>query len=190
MNVNFDFILASKSPRRRLLLESLNFNFSVKTQKTNEKSNLMTKNPEKIALENAALKGKFETDDFVLSADTIVYIDNLIIGKPRDKNSALDMLLKLNGKTHTVITAVVLSRNTKLLEYKLVKTLVTFNKLPRSIYQKYLSLNTYKDKAGAYAIQDFSRIFVDNINGSFTNIIGLPIKETMDILAKVDIFPN
>lgn len=186
MNINFNFILASKSPRRRILLENLDLNFKTLFPKIEEKTQKDEKNPKILVLNNAILKGEsIKSDFFVLSADTIVNLNGKVIGKPKDKDDALNILMALNGKQHEVITAIAISQKGKTIDSKLVKTIVEFNHFSQTVYENYLNIANYKDKAGAYAIQEHGNFLVNKINGSFTNVIGLPIKETLDLLNSV-----
>lgn len=122
----------------------------------------------------------------VLGSDTIVVLNGNILGKPKDKEQAIDMLLSLSGQTHQVITAVALI-NAQKTEQILSKTEVSFSKLSRLMCENYWKSGEPADKAGSYGIQGQGALFISNINGSYSGVMGLPIYETRILLQKFDI---
>jgi len=130
------------------------------------------------AREKAMDVAKNYSNELIVGADTIVVIDNEILEKPKNYDDALSMLKKLSHKTHKVMTgyAIVNSKNKKYLS-NVATTEVTFYQLSDDIIKHYLNHYQYDDKAGSYAIQDFSSIFVEKINGCFFNVVGFPIAE-------------
>lgn len=183
-------ILASQSPRRKQLLEWAEVPFEIIVKKTDEKypKELL---PEEIAIhiaKNKALAVKNIKGDLipVLSADTIVVLNNEIIGKPESKENAIQILQKLSGKKHLVITGVCLLHNNAEIVFADV-TEVTFNHL--SIEQIMFYVEKYKpfDKAGAYAIQEWIGVIgIKFIKGDFYNVMGLPVSRVVKALAALD----
>lgn len=172
--------LASKSPRRKKLLKQIKLKFRVINLHFDEKINRI-ENPvfivKRLALEklNAALL-KIK-DGIIITADTLVVLDNKILGKPKNEKDAKRMLKQLSGKTHQVYTgyAIYNSKNNKVVVNH-EKTLVTFRKLNNSEINEYVSSGSPLDKAGAYGIQDdFGAVFIEKINGCYYNVVGLPL---------------
>lgn len=182
--------LASKSPRRKKLLKQIKLKFKVIDLHFVEKISL-AENPvflvKRLALEklNAALlKIKH---GIIITADTIVVLDNRILGKPRNEKDAKRMLKKLSGKTHQVFTgyAIYNSANNKVIVNH-EKTLVTFRKLNGSEINEYISSGSPMDKAGAYGIQDdFGAVFIEKINGCYYNVVGLPLARLYHDLLRI-----
>ena len=183
---NKTIILASKSPRRQQLLTDLGIKFSVKTKEVDEIYPEHLRKQE-VALYLAELKAKafdeeLTEDIIVITADTIVCVDNLIIGKPIDKLDAERILNLLSGRKHEVITGVCL-HNSKKLKSFYVTTGVYFKKLSEKEIDYYLENYKPYDKAGAYGIQEWiGLIGVEKIEGSFYNVMGLPVKEVFEEL--------
>lgn len=183
-------ILASSSPRRKKLLQQLNLKFRVISVEINEQRNgkespvTMVKRLASGKLDSAR---KSVNDGIIITADTIVVLDNEIIGKPRNKSDAREILKKLSDNTHIVYTgfAVYNSRNDKtIVDYE--KTKVTFRKLSSEEIDNYIKTGNPMDKAGAYGIQDdFGAVFVKKINGDYYNVVGLPISKVYSHLLEV-----
>ena len=120
---------------------------------------------------------KDHPSDLVIAADTVVVIENEIIGKPKDQDDAYKMLKQLSGKTHYVYTAYVISKDGKMVS-NVVETEVVFNDLTDDLINRYIASGSPLDKAGAYGYQDNEKFaVVKNINGSYNNVIGFPIEE-------------
>ena len=131
---------------------------------------------------NKALKALEKyPEEFILSADTIVFCSNKIFLKPKDKEEAKKFLTFFSGRKHNVLTCVCLAKK-NLIKVKKVFTKVTFKRLNTHEIEEYLLTNEWKDKAGAYAIQGYAEKFIKRINGSYSNIVGLPLFETFNIL--------
>ncbi|HSD63407.1 MAG TPA: Maf family protein [Ignavibacteriaceae bacterium] len=183
-------ILASSSPRRKKLLQQLNLKFRVISVEINEQRNgkespvTMVKRLAYGKLDSAR---KSVNDGIIITADTIVVLDNEIIGKPRNKSDAREILKKLSDNTHIVYTGFVVynSRNDKtIVDYE--KTKVTFRKLSSEEIDNYIKTGNPMDKAGAYGIQDdFGAVFVKKINGDYYNVVGLPISKVYSHLLEV-----
>ena len=182
--------LASKSPRRKKLLSQLNIKFKVIDIHINEEN----KNGEspagmvkRLSKEKLAKAREKINDGVIITADTIVVIDNKILGKPKNKKDAENILKKLSGRTHTVYTgySVFNCRNNKFItSYE--KTSVTFRKLEQDEIKNYIASGTPMDKAGAYGIQDdFGAVFIKKITGDYYNVVGLPLSSLYNSLKKI-----
>ena len=190
LNFPLPVYLASKSPRRKKLLNQLNIKFEVinihidETGKNGESPSGMVKRLSKEKMEKALEKVK---DGIIITADTIVVIDKEILGKPKDKKDAEKILKKLSGRTHTVYTgfSVFNSGNNKFIT-DFEKTNVTFRKLESKEMKNYIDSGTPMDKAGAYGIQDdFGAVFIKKINGDYYNVVGLPLCKLYESLKKI-----
>ncbi len=173
-------ILASASPRRAELLRQLGIEFQVLASEVPEIHNeQLTAN--EIAQVNAYRKAraiaKKYPDALVLAADTLVYLDNMLFGKPASLEDAYQMLEKLQGRTHQVVTAICLLhlRNHRQNIFS-ESTSVTFQRLDGVKIRRYLAKVNPLDKAGAYGIQEDSDLIVEKISGSYTNVVGLPLE--------------
>jgi septum formation protein len=183
--------LASKSPRRQKLLKQLNLKFKVIHSDIDEKIKkretpvTSVKRLAKEKLEN--VKKKIGEKGIIISADTIVVLDNHIIGKPKDEPDAERILKKLSGKTHYVFTGFSVHNsvvNKTVTGFE--KTAVTFRSLNKNEIKEYITLGSPMDKAGAYGIQDdFGAVFIKKINGCYYNVVGLPLSKVYDALLKV-----
>jgi len=181
-------ILASKSPRRSDLLEQAGLKFSIIPSDFDESSVTMS-DPESyvrtLAKSKAIDISKQHPDSWVLGADTIVLIDDRILGKPGSEDEARSMLKQLSGKTHRVITGYCLCCQTKNdIVSETVTTNVRFKILRDAEIEWYIQTGEPFDKAGAYAIQGIGTFLVQSINGSYTNVVGLPVCEVMEFLIK------
>lgn len=181
-------ILASASPRRRELLAQLGVPFEVVTAAVTEHEEEST-DPRVMVAHNAALKADWvaarHPEAFVLGADTTVFIDNAALNKPRDPVEARAMLRRLSGRTHTVFTGLALRRASVGLRIdEGVASEVTFKLLDEATIEAYLARVHTLDKAGGYAIQESSELIVAGFEGSFTNIVGLPLETTKHILTR------
>ena len=181
MTLPTQLILASASPRRKALLRQIGLNFKVIPSHVHEPP-YNGHDPVAYARGLATLKateiaGKHPTA-LVVGADTIVVVGEEVLGKPADKTSALEMLEQLSGRSHQVITAYALHLNGQgLQEVHSVSTRVHFKALKSYEIKRYIDSGGPFDKAGAYGIQDYSSIFVDEIQGCFYNVVGLPISD-------------
>ena len=182
-------ILASGSPRRRELLTQIGVAYMVNPSTYSEESP-KKKDPEKYVQAQALGKardvaGKFP-GQWVLGADTIVAIDGEMLGKPRNEAAAMEMLRALSGKKHFVYTGIALINGHK--EYtKVVETKVWFRRLSEKEIKAYVASGEPLDKAGAYGIQGRAAAFVDKINGSYTNVVGLPLSQVYKLFHKAKV---
>ena len=182
----YNIILGSSSPRRKNLLKKLGLKFTIQTTNKEEKYPSILKE-EKIATFIACQKASYLTkklkkNDLLITADTIVILNKEILNKPENEDDAFNMLSKLSGNTHKVITGVCIKTNKKELVFS-ETTLVTFKKLLKEEINFYITNHSPLDKAGSYGIQDWiGRIGIIKINGSYTNVVGLPLTKLYEKL--------
>lgn len=180
-------VLASASPRRQALLEQLGVEFVVVPAHIDESTRageLPLDYVRRMAQEKArAVRERYPGAAPVLAADTSVVLDDDILGKPGDHFHALGMLARLSGRTHQVMTAVCLSSAAGE-EVIAVETEVTFLTLDRAVCERYLDAGEAWDKAGGYGIQGLGGALVDGIRGSYSNVVGLPLAETWQLLSR------
>ncbi len=180
-------ILASASPRRKELLEQLGVHYICAPADIDE-SPSVDEAPSDYVQRMAQEKARATAlvypplDGAVLSADTIVVLDGKVLGKPRDYADALFMLTRLSGRKHSVLTAVCLL-SVAGMACEVVETEVEFLPLSQALCEVYLGTDEPWDKAGAYGIQGLAGAFVHAINGSYTNVVGLPLCETWQLLS-------
>ena len=183
-------ILASGSPRRKELLEMAGINFIVKTKSTDE-SYPDGLSPSDVTIHIAkekalALKNSNADidDEIIIAADTIVVLNNEILGKPKDREDAIRILQKLSNQTHTVITGVYILSNKE--SFFSTSTEVTFYKLSLEQITGYVDKYKPFDKAGAYAIQEWiGLVGIKSINGDYYNVVGLPVSRLLHALEKL-----
>lgn len=172
-------ILASQSPRRKELLGMLDIPFDIipaDIVETINYDNDLTQEIQKLAYQKANHVFSNHQDSIVIGSDTIVYINNKVLGKPKSKQEAKDMLHMLSGNTHKVVTGVAILSNEKQDIFASISD-VTFYELTDKEIDDYVETVEPLDKAGAYAIQGKGFEFVKTINGDFYTIVGLPIAE-------------
>ena len=183
-------ILASSSPRRQEILKSLRIPFRVIIPNIDETlSNVIEKEqiPELFAREKVSAIIHFLPSEqeipWILGADTLIFLDDEVIGKPKSQEQAFEILKKLQGRTHTVETAIVLyNGRTKQTSSKINKTKVTFSPMSDEEIQWYVETGEWHGAAGGYRIQGMASCFVKSIEGSYSCVVGLPISELYDIL--------
>lgn len=178
-------ILASKSPRRRELLALFGVEFKVITEDIDEaidSSVPVIDEIKRLSFEKAlAVKNEALEDDIIIAADTVVALGNRIFGKPKSEEDAKAMLETLSGKTHNVITGITVIKGKKT-DTRAVETQVTFRDLSETEISAYIKTGDPFDKAGAYALQGISTIFVRSISGDHFNVYGLPVSTLADML--------
>lgn len=183
----YPVILASTSPRRRALLRWMGVRFRVASPSVDEKR--LTGEAPRIMVRRLArdkARACFKKDAVVIAADTVVVAPGgrLVLGKPKNAQDAVRMLMLLQGKTHTVWTGFcVLHNQTSCV--RAVATRVTFREMTRSDCTKYVSSGEPMDKAGAYAAQGMGMTLIKRISGSYTNVVGLPMCEVWECLQNV-----
>ena len=188
------FILASASPRRRELLGQLALPFDVIVADVTEHE-AEDADPRLMVAHNAALKADWVASRHpaavVLGADTTVFIDQTVLNKPRDLDDARAMLRRLAGRTHTVFTGVALRQSSSGLKIdEGVASQVTFRAFDNAVMETYLQRVDVLDKAGAYGIQDGRELIVERWEGSFSNIMGLPMEVTKQILTRAGLLAD
>jgi septum formation protein len=187
------FLLASNSPRRRELLLEAGFNFEVFEPEVDERVDVdltLRELTSLNAVRKAMAAARAHPKKVVLAADTLVALDNQILGKPNDAGEAVAMLERLSGRVHDVCTSVFIchlarARSTSFSEVSRVR----FHRLTRDAIEHYLTRVNPLDKAGAYAAQGFGSEIIEKIDGSYTNVVGLPMEKTVSALAEFGIRP-
>jgi septum formation protein len=185
------FILASNSPRRRALLAEAGYEFEVIAPAVSEVA-VAYLSLRELTIANATRKGLAVSRVYphlvVLAADTLVALEGEVIGKPRDLNQARMILRRLSGRAHEVCTAVFIVGPQKKITFAEIAT-VRFRKLSERGIANYFGLVNPIDKAGAYAAQGAGRSIIASVEGSFTNVIGLPMERTTEVLAQFGLRP-
>lgn len=178
-------ILASKSPRRKEILQELGISFQVYPGSYEENNSRPLPPGELVRLQaEGKARGVYEEiggDDPILAADTVVAIDGTVLGKPEDEREAVQMLARLSGRTHEVLTGVAVLWKGEM-RSAVEKTEVTFRVLEAHEIEDYIRTGEPMDKAGAYAIQGLGARFVVNVKGSWSNVVGLPKDLTLELL--------
>lgn len=179
-------ILASSSPRRKEILENANVKFDIIKSEIDEvilDNELPSQVVMRLAFEKCIDIAAKHRESLVIGADTVVVLDDIILGKPKDIDEAIAMITQLSGKTHQVITGISLinlTANKKIIDY--VVSNVKFKDLSAEDIKDYIQTNESLDKAGAYGIQGYGALLVEEIQGDYFNIVGLPISRLSDLL--------
>ncbi len=177
------YILASKSPRRREILQNLGVEFEIVTADTDESDGatdprvlverLSTRKGEAVR-ELLIREGRFDRDTVIISSDTVVSVDGQILGKPKDEADARRMLLSLSGRAHEVVSGVsLIGWDRSGVGHEVTE--VVFDPLDADTLARYLATSEPYDKAGAYAIQGFASLWISGIRGCYFNVVGLPV---------------
>ncbi len=178
VSVCMNIVLASKSPRRKELLGLLDLDFQIITADIDETMNPTLPVSDEVARlsyeKAAAISPQVSDDTIIISADTVVELDGKVMGKPKDKRDAFNMLKSLSGNTHNVLSGVTVMQGDKSIS-KTVATAVTFRNITDGEINDYIETNEPIDKAGAYGIQGRGSKFVSGIVGDYFNVVGLPI---------------
>ncbi|MGJ8671425.1 Maf family protein [Rubritalea sp.] len=185
-------ILASGSPRRRELLAELGFEFEVVTSDAEEEhrcditlTDLCERNAE---IKTSAVAVKFP-DAVVLGGDTLVYIDDEPLGKPKSVEEAVTMLERLSGRTHQVCSGMCLISGERVQLFHEV-TNVVFKEIGRATIDAYMKRVDVMDKAGSYAVQECGEMIVERVEGDFSNVVGLPQQKVVEQLAAFGLQPS
>lgn len=184
-SISMPIVLASGSPRRKEILQQMGYSFTVNTSNTKES---IDGAPEEMVLHLSEEKARAVASQYdnalVLGADTIVAIEDRILGKPHNEKQAAEMMHLLSGKWHSVYTGVcVINTRTKTMVKQAVQTRVHFLPLEEEAIYDYIKTAEPYDKAGGYALQGAAGVFIDKIEGSYSNVIGLPM-HVADFLLK------
>lgn len=188
-----DIILASSSPRRKELLEKIMEDFKVVSSDFDESTIQYNGDIEDYVKTLARCKAEevakgLKNQSIVISADTVVVLENKILGKPKNKKDAECMLKSLSGNNHRVYTGIcVLDTTNNSLKQEAVFTEVKFARLTNHDIQEYINTGDSMDKAGAYGIQSFAAVFVEKINGCYYNVMGLPLNILYNMLKSMGI---
>ena len=170
-------VLASKSPRRQQLLKEIVENFDIDVSTSEEKVGKfvpLKKVPVYLAHQKAKEVYKRNKDALVIGADTVVIVNNQILGKPKDKEDVRRMITMLSNNTHIVVTGVSLISKKFKKKFSCI-TKVTFRKMSEEEINQYCELETVYDKAGAYAIQAEAGQYISKIQGDYNNVVGFPV---------------
>lgn len=194
--------LASRSPRRRELLAQISVGFELLLLRDDtargmdvDETPLPGESPHDYVMRVSYAKADVGLQRVqqrrlptfpILAADTAVVLDGKILGKPTDRDTAIEMLLSLSGRRHEVFTAVTVANSVKI-EQKVSVTVVQFGKLTDQLARHYAMTGEPFDKAGAYAIQGHAAAFIEKIEGSYSGVMGLPLYETTELLASFGI---
>jgi septum formation protein len=173
-------VLASASPRRRALLADLGVTFTATAVRVDESARPGEQAPgyvQRVAMRKARAAYRSHAKAWILAADTTVEVDGFILGKPPDAAAARAMLTRLSGRTHRVLTAVVLLAPGGRVEVdEVVTAQVRFRRLAEQEIESYVTTPEPFDKAGAYGVQGEARRFVEDVTGSYTAVVGLPME--------------
>jgi septum formation protein len=187
--MNKRLILASKSPRRSELLKQVGLDFEVVPSRVKEDF-VQKESPQEHVIRLAKAKAidvaTGHPDRWVIAADTIVYINGSILGKPKDQEEAVEMLRRLSGQEHWVLTGFFVYHLEKRKgDEEAVQTAVRVKSLTRSEMEWYVKTGEPFDKAGGYAIQGIGSFMIESIRGSYTNVVGLPLCELLQMLNRL-----
>ncbi len=183
-------ILGSTSPRRAELLTQLRLSFETRSPEIDETVSQNEGPQEYVArMSNEKFFSLISGPDIqaggvLLTADTVVVLDGQILGKPTSEQDGLGMLNALSGRSHKVLTSVTIGTSGQYNRQFIVETVVQFRKLTKGEIEAYWRTSEPVDKAGAYGIQGMGTVLVDRIEGSYTNVVGLPLTETAQTLAE------
>ena len=184
-------ILATNSPRRKEIFKMIKLKFKVIPPKIDESSIIKNhsypiKYCRELAYQKAYSIAKGHNKSYVIGADTIVYNNNYIVGKPKDKSTVIKNLKSLSGKSHIVYTAVNIINISKNINKSFIeKTIVTFNTLSCENVNFYINYYNPFDKAGGYGIQDGGSIFIKKIDGCYLNVVGFPLSKFYKLFNKI-----
>lgn len=181
-----EIVLASQSPRRAELLGRLGLEFAIRPADVDETyidHEMPADHAERLAREKATTIAAAAPEALVIGSDTIVIIDNDVLGKPGDTREAVEMLLRLSGREHEVYTAVAVSYGGRT-ESAIERVSVRFRAIDRSDCEAYVATGEPMDKAGAYGIQGFGSALVESITGDYFAVMGLPVVRTLDLISR------
>lgn len=179
-------VLASQSPRRAELLARLGLEFEIRPADIDETyidHEMPADHAERLAREKALAIARTAPDALVIGSDTIVLIDSDVLGKPRDREEAIRMLLRLSGRDHEVYTAVAVAHRERM-ESALERVRVRFRRLDRRECEAYVATGEPMDKAGAYGIQGYGSSLVEWIEGDYFAVMGLPVVRTLELIRR------
>lgn len=173
-------ILASSSPRRKEILSSLGLDFEIRPAEIDETPRARENARDyalRLAEEKTRAVARVAEEKLVIGADTIVECDTAILGKPKDWVEAQEMLSMLSGRTHSVITAFCIYKSCSRVHIEAIESRVSFKTITTEEINAYVATGEPLDKAGSYAVQGIGALFVEKVEGSYTNVVGLPARE-------------
>ncbi len=188
-----DLVLASGSPRRASLLRQIGLSFEIispavdESRNSGEAAEPYIRRMSQSKFENVVSGNYLEDGTVVVSADTVVVLDQEVLGKPLNESHCIEMLQRLSGRSHRVLTDVAIGRKNELTSTFCVETIVEFRNITLVECQAYWQSGEPRDKAGGYGIQGLGAVFVESISGSYTNVVGLPLMETARVLSTLGI---
>jgi len=193
-----DWILASASPRRSEILGQLGLRFKTDPCRDPEPQHNTSESPSayagRVSKLKAAVVAKRHPNSRIIAADTIVVIDGAILGKPADRTEAQNMLRRLSGRRHEVLTGLCLvtADEPRRVYSSVTCSVVRFRRMSADDIKWYLNTEEYRDKAGAYGIQGFASLFVNRVEGCYFNIVGFPVSDFARICrrAKINLLQN
>ena len=193
-----DWVLASASPRRSEILQQFGLRFTVDPCREPEPPQNTSEPPSgyvrRVARLKAAAVAKRHLNSLIIAADTIVVVHNTILGKPSDRNEAKDMLQRLSGRKHEVLTGLCLATTyePRRVYSSVTCSVVYFRRISGDEIDWYINTEEYRDKAGAYGIQGFASLFINRIEGCYFNIVGFPVSEFARLCrrAKINLLQN
>lgn len=184
-------ILASQSPRRQQYLSSIGLEFTVQVASIYEEPEAGERPDSfvfRMAEEKAAAVSRDNPDSWVISGDTVVCLGETIIGKPQSEENAVELLMRLSGKEHEVKTGFsVVCRTENISTTRVVTTTVQFAEYTEQLARAYVATGECMDKAGAYGIQGKGGALVQSITGSYSNVVGLPLHELLEVLMQLHV---
>lgn len=183
-------ILASRSPRRYELLKQMGLDFDVVPSRVEEGGVLPGESPKEHVLRLSEAKaldvGTQHPDAWVIGADTVVYVDGMVLGKPKNSEEAMEMLRQLSGREHSVLTGFSVNHVGKgKKDREAVETSVKVKPLTEAEMRWYVRTGEPFDKAGGYGIQGIGSFMIESIRGSYTNVVGLPVCELIQMLSRL-----
>ena len=187
--------LASQSPRRKSLLENLGLTFEVRIATDVTEAHPIGSSVDAVIVDNALRKANAIVGhlglvpDIVVGADTLVVVDDEALGKPADAEEVKRTLRKLSGRTHYVVTGLALVSATLGYRKTAVRTAIRFRQISEKEVAEYASIREPYDKAGSYAIQGVASLFVAGVEGSYSNVVGLPIEQFLKDLTELSKVP-
>jgi septum formation protein len=189
--IGLKYVLASASQRRQELLHRIADEFDIVVSDFDEHKVLFKDNIEEYVINLAkgkalSVKESLKENSIIIAGDTVVFLENKILGKPSNENDAYSMLKLLSGKTHRVYSGlVVINMYNNKIEQKSLYTEVKFSNLSDEEIKSYIKTGEPLDKAGAYGIQGYGGVFIEGINGCYYNVVGLPLNLLNKMLNKV-----
>lgn len=191
-DISMNYILASKSPRRKEILENIGLKFDIVTSPTDETCaehdpcryvKALAERKGRAVLNHLRKNNALAPDTLVIASDTVVACDGEILGKPRDRADATRMLEMFSGKTHIVVSGIaLLSESHTAVDAEITE--VVFDKIPEHEIDLYTATDEPYDKAGAYAIQGFASLWIKGIRGDYFNVVGFPVKCFANLLKR------